>query len=242
MRVALISESMAKRFWPSVDPIGHHLDTGAEPLTVVGIVGDVHHASLEAAPRPTFYAPYRQDAWPFMTLVLRTTASPATLTAAIRSAIWRVDKDQPVGAVAAMGDRLSTSLSKRRFSVTLLIAFGCVAVALAAIGLYGVLAFIVVQRRREIGVRMALGASPRDVVSDVMGHGLRLAGIGLLVGMVLSVAATRLLRTLLYATSPTDAATFITVATMLVVVAAAASALPAFRASRVDPLVALRDE
>jgi putative ABC transport system permease protein len=153
-----------------------------------------------------------------------------------------VDKDQPIGAILTMDEQLSKSLTRRRFSVTLLSAFGVVAVSLAAIGLYGVLAFIVAQRRREIGVRIALGAQPRDVIADVMGQGLRLAGIGVVVGIALASAGTRLLSSLLFGTSPTDAVTFVAVATLLVAIAAAASLVPALRASRVDPLIALRDE
>jgi putative ABC transport system permease protein len=240
--VAVISASMAKRYWPDVDPIGHHFVIDTAPITVVGVVGDVHHASLEATPRPTIYVPYRQDAWPSMTFALRTTAAPATLAASVRQAIWQVDKDQPVGAVRTMDEQLSRSLSRRRFSVTLLTAFGAIAVLLAAIGLYGVLAFIVAQRRREIGVRMALGAQPRDVVADVLGQGLRLALLGVGVGIGLALAATRLINSLLFGTSPTDVATFAGVATLLIVVAIAASLVPALRASRVDPLAALRDE
>jgi ABC-type antimicrobial peptide transport system permease subunit len=177
-----------------------------------------------------------------MTFALRTTAAPATLAASLRQAIWYVDKDQPVGGVRTMDEQLSRSLSRRRFSVTLLTAFGAIAVTLAAIGLYGVLAFIVAQRRREIGLRMALGAQPRDVVADVLGQGLRLALLGVGVGIGLALAATRLINSLLFGTSPTDVATFAGVATLLIVVAIAASLVPALRASRVDPLVALRDE
>ena len=169
-------------------------------------------------------------------------ARSAGLQAGIRDAIWQVDKDQPIGAILTMDEQLSKSLTRRRFSVTLLSAFGVVAVSLAAIGLYGVLAFIVAQRRREIGVRMALGAQPRDVIADIMGQGLRLAACGVVAGIVLALAATRLLRSLLFGTSPTDAITFVAVATLLVVIAAAASLVPALRASRVDPLIALRDE
>jgi putative ABC transport system permease protein len=205
-------------------------------------VGDVHASSLDAAPQPTVYVPFRQDPWPFMTFALLTTAAPSTLANAVREAIWRVDRDQPVGAVLTMDQQLSNSLTRRRFSVTLLSAFGVVAASLAAIGLYGVLAFIVAQRRREIGVRMALGAQPRDVIADVLGHGLRLASVGIVVGIGLALAATRLLRSLLYGTSPTDAVTYAAVAALLVAIAAGASLVPALRASRVDPLVALRDE
>jgi putative ABC transport system permease protein len=242
-KVAIVSAAMVARFWPAIDPIGRQFAIGrSAPMTVVGVVGDVHHTSLASAPQPTFYVPYRQDPWPTMTFVLRTTAPPATLANAVREAIWSIDKDQPVSAVLTMDERLSHSVSLRRFGVTLLTAFGVIAVALAAIGLYGVLAFIVAQRRKEIGVRMALGASPHDVVADVMGHGLRLAGVGVVLGIALALAVTRLMTTLLYGTSPTDVATFASVATLLIAVAACASAVPALRASRVDPLVALRDE
>jgi putative ABC transport system permease protein len=169
-------------------------------------------------------------------------ARSASLQASVREAIWQVDKDQPIGAILTMDEQLSKSLTRRRFSVTLLAAFGVVAASLAAIGLYGVLAFIVAQRRREIGVRMALGAQPRDVIADVMGQGLRLAGYGVAAGIALALAGTRLLRSLLFGTSPTDIFTFAAVATLLVAIAAAASLIPALRASRVDPLIALRDE
>ena len=253
--VAMISESMAKRYWPNADPIGHHLSINSmQPIAIVGVVGDVHHASLDAPSQPTFYMPSRQDPWPSMTLVLRVAESAeaapdthvsssgraASLQASVRQAIWTVDKDQPIGAMLTMDERRSSSLTQRRFSVTLLLAFGTIAVALAAVGLYGVLAFIVAQRRQEIGIRMALGATARDVVRDVMGHGLYLAGAGMMIGVALALAATRLMTTLLYGTSPTDIATFASVATLLIVVSAGASALPALRASRVDPLVALR--
>src|SRR5207248_1506188 len=135
--------------------------------------------------------------FPFMTFVLRTAVDRATIAGPIRQAIWQVDKEQPVGDVMTMDQRLSESLSRRRFAVTLLTAFGVVAVALAAIGLYGVLAFIVAQRRREIGVRMALGATAREVIVDVMGHGLRLAFVGVAIGIALAIAVTRLMQTLL---------------------------------------------
>jgi putative ABC transport system permease protein len=247
--VAVVSAAAAQRFWPNRNPIGERFAIDDPEITVVGVVGDVHAAALDKAPQPTIYVPYRQDPWPFMVFTLRLAGSAtpppsvsASLQASVRDAIWQVDKDQPVGAILTMDEQLSKSLTRRRFSVVLLSAFGIVAVALAAIGLYGVLAFVASQRRREIGVRMTLGAQPRDVVADVMGQGLRLAGLGVVVGIGLALAGTRLLRSLLFATSPTDALTFAAVATLLVVIAAAASLVPALRASRVDPLIALRDE
>jgi putative ABC transport system permease protein len=241
--VAVISASMAQRYWPGASPIGRQIAIDPkQPIAVVGIVGDVHHTSLEAAPQPTLYVPYRQAPWPSFTFVVRTAGDPSAVASAARDAIWRVDKDQPISAVRTMDEQLSRSMARRRFSVTLLTAFGVIAVALAAIGLYGVLAFIVAQRRREIGVRMALGATPRAVVADVLGQGLRLAGIGVVVGIGLAIAATRLLNALLFGTSRTDVATLSGVAVLLVVIAAGASLVPALRASRVDPLIALRDE
>ena len=252
--VAVISASLAQRFWTNQDPIGKQFFIDQPPITIVGIVGDVHAASLEAPVEPTVYVPYRQDAFPFMTFVVRTrsadasrsidssTSTDRSVQASVRLAIWRVDKELPIGAVRTMDDELSSSVSRRRFGVTLLTAFGAIAVTLSAIGLYGVLAFIVAQRRREIGVRIALGARPGDLVADVLGQGLRLTAIGVVVGLVLAIATTRLINSLLFATSPTDMLTFAAVSSLLVVVAAAASLLPALRASRVDALIALRDE
>jgi len=240
--VAIVSASAAQRFWPDRNPIGEHFAIDEPEIVVVGVVGDVHAASLDKPPQPTVYVPYRQDPWPSMVFALRTTAAPAAVSNALRDAIAQVDKDQPIGAVRTMDEQLSNSLTRRRFSVTLLTAFGVVAVSLAAIGLYGVLAFIVAQRRREIGVRMALGARPWDVITDVLGQGLRLAALGIVVGIGLALAATRLLNTMLFATSPTDALTYAVVATLLVAIATGASVVPALRASRVDPLIALRDE
>jgi putative ABC transport system permease protein len=241
--VAVVSRSMAARYWPSADPIGRRLSIdGEHQLTVVGVVGDVHHASLEAAPQPTFYVPYRQDAWPSMTFVVRTTVPPASLGGAARAAIWQVDKDQPISALRTMNEQLALSIAQRRFSVRLLTGFGAVAAGLAAVGLYGVLAFVAAQRRREIGVRIALGARPRDIVVDMLGHGLQLTAAGIAAGLALAFASMRLIDALLFATSPTDLPTFAAVATLLVLVAVAASLIPALRASRLDPIIALRED
>ena len=240
--VAIVNAAAARRFWPGGDAIGRRFSIDEPEITVVGVVADVRAASLDAPPQPTVYVPYGQDPWPFMTFALRTSAEPATLARAARDAIWRVDKEQPVGAVLTMDEQMANSLSQRRFSVTLLTAFGAIAVGLAAVGLYGVLAFVVSQRRREIGVRIALGASARDVVAGVLGEGLRLVAFGMAAGLALALGVTRLMSTLLFGISPTDTATFAGAAALLTIVAAAASLVPALRASRVDPLVALRDE
>jgi putative ABC transport system permease protein len=239
--VAVVSASLAERYWPGRDPIGERFSIDDFPITVVGIVGDVHSAALDQPVRPTVYVPYRQDAFPFMTVALRTASPPAVVAPAIRDAVQRLDRAQPFGELKTMDAQLSNSLSRRRFAVLLLAGFGAAAVSLAAIGLYGVLAFVVSQRRREIGVRLALGATPGDVVRQVLGEGLRLAAIGVGLGVALAAASTRILSTLLYGTSPTDALTFLLVSLLLVLIAAAASLVPALRASRVAPLVALRD-
>jgi len=242
--VGIVSYSAAQQFWPGRDPLGQHfqINVPGPEYTVVGVVGDVHSASLESAPRPTVYVPYRQDAFPFMTFVMKTPLGPSALTNGVRAAVWTVDKNQPVGALLTMDERLSHSLVRKRYSVTLLSAFGTTAVLLAAIGLYGVLAFVVSQRRREIGVRIALGATARDVIADVLGQGLRLAALGMAIGLVLALAVTRLMSSLLFGITPTDVATFAGSALLLAIIAVAASLVPALRASRVDPLVALRDE
>ena len=241
--VAIVSASMASQFWPSVDPIGHKISIADDkPMTVVGVVGDVRHQSLDAPPNPTFYVPYRQDPWGTMMFALQTSMPADAMRRAIENAMARVDKDQPVGATLTMDELLSRTLARRRFGVTLLTAFGAIAVTLAAVGLYGVLAFIVGERRREIGVRMALGAQPRDIIAELLGEGLRLTGFGVVAGMALALAAGRLLNALLFGTSPTDAVTFLSASALIVTIAACASLVPAIRASRVDPLVALRDE
>jgi len=242
--VVAVSASAAQRFWPGRDPLGQQFQIAVPgpTYTIVSVVGDVRSASLEAAPLPTIYVPYRQDPARSMVLVMKTPLSAAAITGPLRDAIHSVDKDQPIGAIRSMDEQISRSLQRRRFGVTLLSSFGAIAVGLAAVGLYGVLAFIVSQRRREIGVRIALGASTRDVVRDVLGQGLQLVGVGLAVGLLLALAAARIMSSLLFATSATDLASFGAAALLLATIAIAASLLPALRASRVDPLVALRDE
>ena len=243
-KIAIVSASAAERFWPGRDALGEHfqIDVPGPDYTIVGIVGDVRSAAMDAAPPTTIYVPYRQDAFPFMTFVLRSNTPPAALTPAVRAAVWAVDKELPVGALLTMDEQLSRSLTRRRFAVTLLVAFGATAVVLAAVGLYGVLAFIVSQRRREIGLRIALGATARNVITVVLGQGLRLAAAGILLGVALAASVSRVLSSLLFGTSPTEVTTYAAAAALLAVITVAASLVPALRASRVDPLDALRDE
>lgn len=242
--VAIVSQSAAQNFWPGGDPVGQRfqINVPGPEIAVVGVVGDVRSAALDTAAQPTVYVPYRQDAFPFMTFALRTEAPAAATATAIRAAVWSVDPDQPIGPVLTMDARLANSMARRRYSVTLLTAFGATALLLAAVGLYGILAFIVSHRRREIGVRIALGATSRDVLADVLGYGLRLTALGVAVGLGLALAATRLMSALLFGVGGADVATYAAASAVLIIIAAAASLVPAFRASRVDPLVALRDE
>jgi putative ABC transport system permease protein len=242
--VAIVSASMAARYWPNGDALGRSFAISATnvQMTIVGIVGDVHHSSLEDQLWPSFYVPLQQNPWAAMTLAIRTDTPPTAIAGVVRDAIWSVDKDQAIGPMLTMDERLSGTMARRRFSVTLFTCFGVAAAALAAVGLYGVLAFIVAQRGREIGVRLALGATRWSVLSEVIGQGVRLAAIGIAAGLALALGATRLLRALLYGTTPSDAPTLVIVSVLLVGLAALASVVPAVRASRVDPLIALRED
>jgi putative ABC transport system permease protein len=245
-RVVLISESMATRFWPGEDPLGKHLTLSFSPETpceVVGIVGDVKQAGLDISePSPVLYqSEWQQTAWP-MSLVARTTTRPETLVSAITEKIQQLDREQPVRNVRTMQAILDQSMSDRRMSMLLLAAFASLALLLAAFGLYGVLAYTVRRRMREIGIRIALGASVRDVLRLVALESLRPTVAGIALGLAGSFMLSTLLTKLLYGIRPNDPATFAAVALILAVVAMIASVVPAWRATRVDPLQVLRDE
>jgi predicted permease len=243
----VISESLAKRRFPDQDVIGKRVHVGRQDIpwyTVVGVVGDVKQASLSAPESDAAYITAEQ--WYFadnpMSLVVRARGDAAALAPAIRKAIWSVDKDQPIVRVAMMEDLLAATAAERSFALILFEAFGLVALALAAIGIYGVLSGSVNERTREIGVRMALGAERRDVLGMILRQGLKLTLGGVGAGLLAAYAATRLLTSLLYGVSATDPLTFVAVALLLTVVALLACYLPARRATKVDPLVALRQE
>ena len=202
----------------------------------------MHAASLELASQPTVYVPYRQDAFPFMTFVLRTSASGTAMANVIRAAVWSVDKEQPIVRVASMDSLLAASAAERRFALVLFEAFALVALALAATGIYGVLSGSVAERTREIGVRSALGASRADILALVVGQGMTLAGLGALIGLGGAVAASGALVTLLFGVSRLDPTTYAGVVALLLAVSGMACALPAWRAARVDPSITLRAE
>jgi len=245
-RVVVIDQTFAQRFFPNQDPIGRHLqvpDATRPAREIVGVVGAVRDTGFDQQPRPTVYFPSLQSPDPTtMSLVVRTSLPPSAILPAIKNAIWSVDSNQPVYEVRSMDEIISGIVSAPRLAFLLLAVFASLALALAAIGIYGVTSYLVSEQTHEIGVRMALGAQPSDVSRLVLGHGARLAGIGIIGGTAASLALTRLLSSLLFGVSATDPLTFAGVAILLILVALAACYVPARRAMRVDPVVALRCE
>jgi len=247
-RVVVVSETMARRLWPGEDPIGKRIKPGPpdSPLpwrTIIGVVKDVRQFELKADPKLQMYYCYVQPAFFVPSyLVVRTDVEPLSLAAAVREAVWGIDKDQPVSNVRTMKEVLSESIARQRFSMLLLGIFALLALVLAAVGIYGVMSYSAAQRTREIGIRMALGAQSRDVLRLAIGQGMRLALVGVAVGLIGALALTRLIESLLFGVSTTDPATFAVITILLVAVALLACYIPARRATRVDPLVALRYE
>jgi putative ABC transport system permease protein len=244
-RVAVINESLARRIFPGEDPIGRQIRMGIDSNTVrhiVGIVKDVKHYALEGNFTMQMYEPYRQQPMDTMVFLLRTDTDAASLTSAARRSIFALDKDQPVSEAHTLEELVSASASQRRFNTLLIGFFAVVALVLAAVGIYGVVAYSVAQRTHEIGVRMALGAQKRDVFSLVLRQGMLLVVAGVALGLAGAMALTRLISQLLFNVSALDATTFLSTPLLLAAVALLACYLPARRASRVDPMVALRYE
>jgi putative ABC transport system permease protein len=246
VQVVIISEAMARRFWPGENPIGKrltpsfHLEQG--PREIVGIVGDVKASGLDVDSSAMMYLPYKQSPRPYMSFVVRTASNPESLIQPVSTAIYSIDKEQALTDVETMEQVLTKSLSGRRFNMTLLLTFATVALVLAAVGVYGVMNYTVTLRRRELGIRMALGAGRMDVLRLVLGQGLMLTLIGVAAGLISAYALTRLMASLLYGVTATDYLTFVSVSVMLVAVGLAASYVPARRATKVNPTIALRTE
>ena len=245
--VAVISEAMAHQLWPGEDPIGQHVKVvwwhPTVSVEIVGVVSDVHHAGLDAEFEPTLFYPFAQESRQIrMNLVLRSTLPPATLTRMVRAAVSEMDEDVPVADVVTMYHHIAETMADRRYPAFVLGLFAALALTLAAVGIYGVLSYTVGQRTREIGVRVALGARPVDVLRTVLGGGLRLTLSGVALGGLAAGLAAGALSKLLYGVHPLDPVTFAIVILVLVGVALLAMAAPARRAARVDPMVALRYE
>ncbi len=243
--VMLIGEQTARSLWPGADPIGRHVNIGGATgpwRTIVSIVGDVRHHELAAAPTMQMYLPQAQNTDQFVTMVIRASGDPSQLAAEARRAIWSEARDVPVFEVAPLADLVARSVGPRRFVMVLLELFGAIALLMTAIGVYGVISYSVAERTREIGIRAALGAQPRDIVRLVVGSGLTVVCAGLAAGLVLTLAASRFLESSLYNVSATDPATFAGVAAVLLLVALVAQSVPIVRAMRVDPTVALRQD
>ena len=244
--VAIINESLARRLWPNQYPIGQRLDIGLTEKTnwqeIVGVVADVKGEALDASTTSEIYVPHPQMPVSAMALVIRSASDPATLAAAVRRRVAEVDKEQPIFNVQTMQKVVSNSLSGRRMSTILLAAFAGCAMLLASIGIYGVVSYWVAQRTREIGIRSALGARQSDILRMVLGHGMLLAAAGTGIGLAASLVLTRFLATLLFGVSSHDVTTMAASAAALIGVALLACYIPARRAAKVDPLVALRFE
>jgi putative ABC transport system permease protein len=246
MPVVVINDAMARRYWPGEDPIGKRISAmefkdGAW-LTVAGIVGDVRHVGLHLQPYPQVYISYMQNPHWATSLIVRTISDPAKVVPAIRGQMNIIDRDQPLYNVRTMNDVLSNSISRPRFNTQLISILTAVALVLTAVGIYGVISYSVSQRYHEIGVRIALGARQRDILFMIIGHGLKLALIGIAVGLAAAFALSRLMTRLLYGVSVTDPLIFIGIPAIIAAVVVAACYIPARRATKIDPMVALRYE
>jgi ABC-type antimicrobial peptide transport system permease subunit len=238
---------MAQQLWPNQDPLGKRIsfgDLAAKPqwATVVGVVGRIKQDALDSDSRIALYMPQSQYISRAMNVVLRSGTDPATLAPAVNHELRELDHDLPMFRVLTMEQRVAASLARRRFSTVLLGVFAALALALATIGIYGVMSYLVSQGIREIGIRMALGATQRGIVQLVVKQGMVLALLGVLIGLVAAFAFTRIVSGLLFGVAATDPVTFSAIAVLLVVVALLASYIPARRAARIDPMISLRSE
>lgn len=246
--VGIANEALVHQYFPGEDPLGKRIRWARDPevhwITIVGVVGDVKHFGLDLPELPGLYSPYPQAApWKrWMTLVARTQSDPSGMTQAVKEQIWRVDSQLPLTKVQTMHEVAAASFAARRFNMLLLAIFAGLALVLAAVGIYGVMSYSVTQRTQEIGIRMALGAQASDVLKLIVRNGMTLTLIGTVAGLAGAFALTRLMTSMLFGVTPTDVRTFATVSLVLIVVAFLACYLPARRATKVDPLIALRYE
>ncbi|HKG47548.1 MAG TPA: ABC transporter permease [Pyrinomonadaceae bacterium] len=247
-RVAVVSETMARSFWPNEDPTGKRIAIGEiksdrDWINIIGVAKDVRQVELTADPKPQMYLTYLQFGFfDSRDLVVKTDVDPASMAATVRKAVWEIDKDQPVSNIQTMEAILADSIARQRFSMVLLAIFAGVALVLAGVGIYGVMSYSVAQRTHEIGIRMALGAQTAAVLKLALAYGMKLVIIGIAIGLVAAFALTRLMSSLLFGVTATDPTTFTLISLLLIGVAALASYIPARRATKVDPMIALRYE
>ena len=240
--VVIVNQTMAQKFWPQENPVGKRILEGDSWLTVVGVVGDVRHWGLDNGSASQFFRPYTQAAWPVMSVVVRTTSSPTSFTPAIKKAMGEVEPDRPVSEFETLQNIVQDSLGSRRFPTLLLSAFALLALLLAAVGIIGVVSYSVAQRTREIGIRMALGACAADVLTLMVSGSMTWVAVGVGMGIAGSLGLTRLLGTLLYEVKPSNPMVLGTVSLLLAGIGLLASYIPARRAAKVDPMIALRYE
>jgi putative ABC transport system permease protein len=250
MRVAVINETMARQYWPGQNPIGRRFNIGdpndGEWMEIVGVVADVRQMGLDEPVKAEMYMPYQQVTdWPFFVprdLAIRTSGDPMSVAGSVRQIVREVDPDQPISNIATMSEVLGDEAAQRRMGMIMLAAFAGLALLLASLGIYGVLAYLVTQHTNEIGVRIALGASRRNILGLVLKKGMGLTLLGVVIGLAASFALTRLMSSLLFGVNAADPLTFVAVPLLLATVALVACWIPARRATRVDPMVALRYE
>jgi putative ABC transport system permease protein len=244
--VAVVSQSFAKKFFPGSDPIGHRLNAGddkkPEWIQIVGVVGDVRENGLDVEVRPEIYVAHKQSPSSIMGFVLRTTVDPDSIMSAARQSVWNVDKDQPVTRVVTMEDAAAESLAIRKVTTWVMSLFAGVSLLLACVGIYGVIAYSVVQRTHEFGIRLALGSTPAKLLGLVLSQSALLGGIGITIGLAAAFALSKLANALVFGVSTRDPLTFVLAPLLLGAIALLAAFIPALRASRLDPTVALRQE
>jgi len=243
-KVVIVNESFARQFWPNQNPIGKHVivGRGTQAAEVVGVAADVKNRGLALDPQPQVYIAFPQLPWSNMNLLVRTAVAPLSLLSALRAQIASVDPDQPITNIETVDGLMESSLTQPRFTMLLLGIFSVTALMLAVIGIYGVLAYSVAQRRHELGIRLALGATPANIMTLIVGGGMSLAFWGVFIGIAGALVVGRLMRSLVFGVGVTDVVTFVAVPALLACIAFLASYVPARRASRIDPSISLRCE